>query len=285
MTAPTRHAAPASPVVRSVTVVAVVLVALIAAVVSYSHMQQLAERAGEAWRSWLIPLSIDGLVVAASMVLVTRRRAGLPASRLAWAALGAGAAASLAANMADARPEVTSVLVAGWAPVAFAVAFELLLQQRRADRDHTRSDAVPRCGAALSDTEAGERPAWAPTPTPTVVPSSMTPAVVSLPGSPPSSGTGSSPAVGLSLSTAASAARTADGTPTQPGDDQLVARVRALLADSVGQPPGRRSVAKHLNISEHRARVALDLIGATEGPARNGTTSNPKPETSSRGAR
>lgn len=34
------------------------------------------------------PLSIDGLVVAASMVLLTRRRSGLPTSRLAWTALG-----------------------------------------------------------------------------------------------------------------------------------------------------------------------------------------------------
>ncbi|MGH8571710.1 MAG: DUF2637 domain-containing protein, partial [Gammaproteobacteria bacterium] len=97
--------APLSPAVRVITVVAVVVVAVIAAVVSYSHMQQLAERAGEAWRSWLIPLSIDGLVVAASMVLLTRRRTGLSGGALAWTALGGGVLASLAANMADARPE------------------------------------------------------------------------------------------------------------------------------------------------------------------------------------
>ena len=136
-----------SPLVRGVTVIAVVVVAVIAAVVSYSHMQQLAVRVGEAWRSWLIPLSIDGLVIAASMVLVTARRTGLNGGFLAWAALGTGVTASLAANMADARPQVTAVLVAGWPAVAFAVTFELLLQQRRAEQHDTTPPPVPVAGA------------------------------------------------------------------------------------------------------------------------------------------
>jgi hypothetical protein len=121
-----------------------VVVAVIAAVVSYSHMQQLADHAGEAWRSWLIPLSIDGLVVAASMVLVTARRTGVGGGVLAWGALGTGVVASLAANMADARAQVTAVLVAGWPAVAFAVAFELLLRQRRAEQpEATTPPPVP----------------------------------------------------------------------------------------------------------------------------------------------
>lgn len=124
---------PVSPVIRHSTTVAVVAVAGIAAAVSYSHMQQLADHAGEGWRSWLIPISIDGLVVAASMVLLTRRRAGLPGGWLAWGALSAGVLASLAANIADAKPELWAQLIAGWPAAAFAVAFELLLQQRRAE--------------------------------------------------------------------------------------------------------------------------------------------------------
>jgi len=54
------------PVVRVVTVTAVLLVAVVAAVVSYAHMREVAARAGEGWRSLLLPLSVDGLVVAAS---------------------------------------------------------------------------------------------------------------------------------------------------------------------------------------------------------------------------
>jgi len=114
-----------------VTVAAVLLVATVAAIVSFEHMREVAARAGEQWRAWLLPLSVDGLVVAASMVLLTRRRAGLPGGRLAWAALLGGVGASLAANIAAAEPTVTARLVAAWPALAFAVAFELLLQQRR----------------------------------------------------------------------------------------------------------------------------------------------------------
>ena len=116
---------------RVVTVVAVLLVAAVAAVVSFAHMREVAARAGEGWRAWLLPLSVDGLVVAASMVLLTRRRAGLPGGRLAWCALLGGVGASLAANVAAAEPTTTARVVAAWPALAFAVAFELLLQQRR----------------------------------------------------------------------------------------------------------------------------------------------------------
>ena len=125
--------APETPsrVVRATTVAAVVVVAAVAAVVSFAHMREVADRAGEAWRAWLLPLSVDGLVVAASMVLLTRRRAGLAAGWLPWAALLGGVGASLAANVAAAEPTATARVVAAWPALAFAVAFELLLQQRR----------------------------------------------------------------------------------------------------------------------------------------------------------
>jgi len=116
---------------RATTVAAVLLVAAVAAIVSYEHMRTVADRAGEDWRAWLLPLSVDGLVVAGSMVLLTRRRAGLPGGRLAWCALLGGVGASLAANVAAAEPTATARVVAAWPALAFAVAFELLLQQRR----------------------------------------------------------------------------------------------------------------------------------------------------------
>lgn len=134
--------APASPTIRHTTTAAVAAVGLIAAVVSYSHMQQLGYHHGESWRSYLIPISIDGLMAAASMVLLTRRRSGLPASPLAWVALVLGGIASLSANMADAQPNATAILYAGWAPLGFLLAFELLLQQRRAEGSEEASVAA-----------------------------------------------------------------------------------------------------------------------------------------------
>ncbi|MGH3718315.1 MAG: DUF2637 domain-containing protein [Pseudonocardiaceae bacterium] len=222
-------AAALSPAVRVITVVAVVVVAIIAAVVSYSHLRQLAERAGEAWRSYLVPLSIDGLVVAASMVLLTRRRSGLPGGPLAWGALGGGVLASLAANMADARPDVTAVLVAGWPAVAFAVAFELLLQQRRA-----QGTVPPRFAPALLTTpEPKPEPLLQRHPT-------SPPSVVSAPGLAP----------------------VPEPTAAQVGGEELLARVRVLLAEARthGRRVGRRAVAAELGVSEHQARVALDLL-------------------------
>jgi hypothetical protein len=142
--------APASPAIRHTTTAAVATVGLIAAVVSYSHMQQLGYHHGESWRSYLIPISIDGLMAAASMVLLTRRRSGLSASPLAWVALVLGGIASLSANMADAQPNVTAVLLAGWAPLGFLLAFELLLQQRRAEVVESPVVAEAGAGSAVS---------------------------------------------------------------------------------------------------------------------------------------
>jgi hypothetical protein len=150
-----------SNLLRHVTTAAVLAVGVVAAIVSYSHMVNLglSPQVGEGWRSWLIPISIDGLIVAASMVLVTRRRAGLPASRLAWGALGVGVTASLGANMADASGSVTSILYAGWAPVALAVGFELLLIQRRAAVAPTAVVEVP---VPAVDTPAASPIGWSP---------------------------------------------------------------------------------------------------------------------------
>ena len=84
---PSAEALPLVPVsVQRVTTAAVLAVAAVAAVASYEHMRALAAVAGEGWRSWLLPISVDGLAVAASMTMLVRRRAG-QARLLPWAAL------------------------------------------------------------------------------------------------------------------------------------------------------------------------------------------------------
>jgi hypothetical protein len=120
--------------VRRTTTVAVVLVAAVAAVASYEHMRALAVLAGEGWRSWLLPVSVDGLAVAASMTMLVRRRAGQATGVLPWAALLLGLGASLAANVAAADPTVVGRLVAAWPPVGLLLSYELLLQQTNGTR-------------------------------------------------------------------------------------------------------------------------------------------------------
>lgn len=116
--------------VRLVTIAGVLVVACTAAAISYAHMRHLALQAGEGWRADILPLSVDGMMVVASMTALSRRRAGRSAW-LAWLALGMGVAASMAANIASAQPTLEGRLMAAWPPLALVVAFELLLQQGR----------------------------------------------------------------------------------------------------------------------------------------------------------
>lgn len=132
--APTAAVVP--PAIRRITTVAVVVVALVAAAASYEHQRMLAEAAGEEWRARLFPLSVDGLIVAASMTMLVRRRAGLPVGALTWLSLLLGLGVSVAANVAAADPAtidpvLLSRLVAAWPPVALLLAHEMLLGQHR----------------------------------------------------------------------------------------------------------------------------------------------------------
>jgi uncharacterized protein YdbL (DUF1318 family) len=223
--------------VRVITVVAVSVVATVAAVVSYAHMQQVGARVGEGWRSYLIPLSIDGSVTAASMVLLTRRHHGQPPSVLAWGALGAGVIMSVGANMADAQPGLTALLVAGWPAVAFAATVELLLQQRRAEpttsgahSDSTQPAPTPTVRTTTHDESAGAVPPVMPTPASAPTPP-KTPTLTLL--HPP---------------------RPTTAPPVTRVDADLVARVQRLVAQ---RPLGRRALAKQLGVSEHAVRQAL----------------------------
>ena len=240
--------------IRDRTVGAVLLVAAVAAIVSFAHMREVAARAGEQWRAWLLPLSVDGLVVAASMVLLTRRRAGLPGGRLAWCALLGGVGASLAANVAAAEPTATARVVAAWPALAFAVAFELLLQQRRI----TAAGAVgenPPAGNPVGN--AGE-----PAPAEQVAPVLPAPVVVPVPAAERAQQPMPSPAAG----------EPDVGEPgAPPGRGGLEERARELLAAG-GRPPGRRVLARQLGVSEHQARTVLAAVAACDTHHTNGTS-------------
>lgn len=137
-----------SRIIRAVAIITVLGVAGIAAVVSFSHMRALGLRLGESWRAQLIPFSVDGLVVAASLVLVDRRLRGLAMSLrecwLPWGAIGAGVLTSLIANAADATSGEAQ-LWSAWPALAFGVAFELLLILFRGqDSGHTAESAEPK---------------------------------------------------------------------------------------------------------------------------------------------
>jgi hypothetical protein len=78
---------------------AVCLVAAIAATVSYLHIYSLAVMLGQpALAAWLMPLSVDGAVGAASVALLSAARSGASSPGIARVMLALGVLATLTAN-------------------------------------------------------------------------------------------------------------------------------------------------------------------------------------------
>jgi hypothetical protein len=116
-------------VIRWIAAVAVVGVAACAARASYDHQRTVVEMAGEHDAAWYLPLSVDGMMLVASLNMLVRRWDNQPAGRLTWCALLLGGIASLGANVAAAEPTVIGRLVAAWPPICLIVSYELLMQQ------------------------------------------------------------------------------------------------------------------------------------------------------------
>jgi Protein of unknown function (DUF2637) len=118
--------------IRWTTTGCVALLALIAGTVSYLHMHTLVELHGQpGWVAALTPLSVDGMIVAASTTLLADSRAGDQGGMLPWTLLVVGSAASLAANVAVAQPTAAGRVIAAWPSFALIGAYELLMRQVR----------------------------------------------------------------------------------------------------------------------------------------------------------
>jgi len=118
--------------IRWTTIGCVALLALIAGTVSYLHMHMLVARHGQpGWVAALTPLSVDGMIVAASTTLLADSRSGVRGGLLPWALLVAGSVASLAANVAVAEPSLIGRVIAAWPSFALTASYELLTRQVR----------------------------------------------------------------------------------------------------------------------------------------------------------
>ena len=137
----------ADRVIRWSTALAVLGVAVVAAVASYEHAYDLVRAHGESgWTGRMVPLTVDGLIYASSMVMLdsARRKAAVPA--LARWLLGVGIAATLAANVAHGLGQgLAGAAVAAWPAVALVGSYELLMMVIRG------SQAVPGSIAGSTD--------------------------------------------------------------------------------------------------------------------------------------
>ncbi|TDC65796.1 DUF2637 domain-containing protein [Actinomadura sp. GC306] len=123
----------ADRLIRITTALAVVAVAAVAAVISYRHAYELVHAHGETGRTArLVPFTVDGLIWAASMVILDASRRKQPAPPLAKWSLAVGIVATVGANVAHgASHGVIGAIVSAWPALALVGSFELLMTLTR----------------------------------------------------------------------------------------------------------------------------------------------------------
>jgi len=107
-------------------------VACIAAWSSWTHMVHVALKFGERPEvAYVLPISVDGMLLVASTAIVSDRRAHRPVRWSARTALLTGVGASIAANIAAAQPTLGARIVAAWPAIALLLVVEMLSRTRR----------------------------------------------------------------------------------------------------------------------------------------------------------
>jgi hypothetical protein len=115
----------AEHVIRWSTASAVVGVAAVAAVASYEHTYALVRAHGEAgWTGRLVPLTVDRLIYASSMVMLDSARRKVPVPALARWLLGLGIAANVMHGLGHGP---VGAVVAAWPAVALVGSYEVLM--------------------------------------------------------------------------------------------------------------------------------------------------------------
>ena len=119
----------ADRLIRITTALAVLTVAVIAAIISYRHAYELVRSHGESGATArLVPFTVDGLIWAASMVILDANRRTRPVPSLASLSLSVGIVATIGANLAHGLGHgPIGALVSAWPAVALVGSYELLM--------------------------------------------------------------------------------------------------------------------------------------------------------------
>jgi len=129
--------------IRITTALAVVAVGGVAAIISYQHAYELVRSHGESGATArLLPFTVDGLIWAASMVVLDASRRNRPVPRLAAWSLSAGIVATVGANLAHGIGHgPVGALVSAWPALALVGSFELLMMLIRTGHGPLTEDA------------------------------------------------------------------------------------------------------------------------------------------------
>lgn len=230
---------------RAASLAGTVAVTAIAAVASYDHMRALALTAGQSPSlAALLPLSVDGMVLVATVALGDGRRSRWSA----WLAFFIGVAASLAANVMVAAPDAISRAVSAWPAVALLLTVEVLA------RSGGQSTATAATDVLATATRTDTSP-----PRSTVSATPRTPAASPVTPRPPTTVAASTSPVAATVTATVSAART-----PRPEVEEAVGRVAAMLADRPALTGADVAVA--LDVSARTARrylaAARDRVAA-----------------------
>lgn len=144
----------ADQVLKLATAAVVLAVATFAAIVSYSHIFDLGRVHGQSGTAArLLPLSVDGLIVAAGLVMLYSARQGAT-SGLARCMLWLGILATIGANVAyGLRYGTLGAVVSAWPAVAFIGSAEMALGMVRSSAGAVVTrlvTAVPEAGNSLA---------------------------------------------------------------------------------------------------------------------------------------
>jgi Protein of unknown function (DUF2637) len=153
--------------IRITTALAVVAVAGVAAIISYQHAYELVSSHGEhGVTARLLPFTVDGLIWAASMVVLDASRRNHRVPRLAAWSLGAGILATVGANLAHGLGHGSiGSLVSAWPALALVGSFELLmLLIRTQHEDNANRSAEAEPGHPVPALAQGEPPMVPPAP-------------------------------------------------------------------------------------------------------------------------
>ena len=150
--------------IRITTALAVAAVAAVAAVISYRHAYELVSTHGETGATArLVPFTVDGLILAASMLILDASRRSQPVPPLARWCLAAGILATIGANLAHGLGQgPIGALVSAWPALALAGSFELLMTLIRTEPPAAQT-TIPAAheDQAVPIVEHGVRPALA----------------------------------------------------------------------------------------------------------------------------
>jgi hypothetical protein len=139
---------------RTTSTLGAAAVAGIAAWASWTHMVHVALSFGErAEVAYVLPLSVDGLLVVASAAMVGDKSAGRRPRTSAKVAFIAEVSASIAANITAAHPSIVARAVAAWPAIALLLVVELMTRKGRleaASLDRTTAEAGDRTVESLT---------------------------------------------------------------------------------------------------------------------------------------